>query len=108
MTLRSFDKRMRFLAIATNMGHDCVRVNSWYIYNLTKQEKKDMPIDDLLDLLSEEIPLPYKVQMSEHLGSYNRDEGYNGHFVIVHLCALPDGAIIAVHPDGWYTWDDRR
>ena len=42
--------------------------------------------------------------MSEYLGSFVRDEGYNGSFVTVYLCLLPDGSILAVHPHGWYTF----
>jgi hypothetical protein len=42
--------------------------------------------------------------MSEFLGSVVRHEGYNGSFVTVYLCAMPDGRILAVHLHGWFTF----
>lgn len=41
--------------------------------------------------------------MTEYLGSYVRDDGYNGALVTIYLCADGD-IILAVHPHGWFTW----
>lgn len=47
MSTKAFDKRMRFVALATNAGHDTLKANEWYCSH-SKRERETVSLEDLL------------------------------------------------------------